>query len=281
MAVEEAYQPTLHLIYLPHLDYVLQKEGPDGRISTDLREIDDLCGKLIRFFQERGCRVVVLSEYGITSVQRPIHPNRILRSAGFLSLKTDLNCEYLDPGQCRGFAVSDHQIAHIYIRDKRDIPVIKTLFENVPGIGPVLDEDGKRAFGLHHERAGELVLVADSDSWFTYYYWENDVNAPDFARTVNIHAKPGYDPCELFLDPALVFPKLKIGWTLLKKMLGFRYLMEVIPLDASLVKGSHGRVPDRASDGPIFMTTEPKLLNEPSLKAQDVFGVLLDHVFSD
>ncbi len=281
MAVEKMFKPTLNLVYLPHLDYILQKVGPEGTIKKDLYDIDALCGKLINFFRERECRVIVLSEYGISRVRSAIHPNRILRDAGYLSLKVDLDREYIDPGQCRAFAVSDHQIAHIYIKDKRDIPAVKELFKNVDGIEHILDEDGKRAYGLDHERAGELVIISESDRWFTYYYWQDDAKAPDYARTVNIHAKPGYDPCELFLDPAITFPKLKIGWVLIKKILGFRYLMDVIPLDASLVKGSHGRVTDDDNDGPVLMTTEPKLLKTQTIKAQDVFELFLDHVFCD
>lgn len=281
MAIEEKFEPTLHLVYLPHLDYILQKVGPNGNILKDLSEIDNLCGRLINFFREKGCRIILLSEYGITPVNRPIHPNRILRASGHLALKVDLNREYLDHGQCKAFAVSDHQIAHIYIKDKADIPAVKELFENVPGIEHVLGKDGKQAYGLDHERSGELVLISGSDSWFTYYFWEDDEKAPDYARTVNIHAKPGYDPCELFLDPVILFPKLKIARTLLKKILGFRYLMEVIPLDASLVRGSHGRVTDNDDEGPIFITTEPKLLNAQSIRAQEVPGLLLDHVFCD
>lgn len=281
MAVENMYKPTLHLVYLPHLDYVLQKVGPEGDISRDLSEIDSLCGTLIDFFRERGCRVVVLSEYGITQVTRPIHPNRLLREAGFLSLKTDLGREYLDPGTCRAFAVADHQVAHIYIRNRKDIDGVKKLFANIPGIERVLDDSGKRECGLDHERSGELVLIAASDSWFTYYYWNDDARAPDYARTVNIHAKPGYDPCELFIDPAIALPKLKIARILARKAFGFRYIMEVIPLDASLVRGSHGRITDRDGAGPIFMTTEPKLLQHGNLDARKVYDTLLQHVFTE
>jgi predicted AlkP superfamily pyrophosphatase or phosphodiesterase len=248
MAIEAQFRPTLQLVYLPHLDYCLQKVGPQGNLGKDLAEIDALCGQLLDYFQERNCRVVVLSEYGITPVSHPIHPNRILRDAGLLSLKIDLGREYLDPGTSRAFAVADHQVCHIYVRDTRDIPAIKSLFSRTPGIEQVLDHEGKKACGLDHERSGELVLVASADSWFTYYWWLDDQRAPDYARTVNIHAKPGYDPCELFLDPAIPFPKLKIATLLAKKMLGFRYLMDVIPLDATLVQ-AHGRITDAPEDG--------------------------------
>lgn len=279
MAIEEDHQPTLQLVYLPHLDYCLQKVGPHGDISNDLREIDSLCGRLLDFFRNRGCRVVVLSEYGITQVSRPIHPNRLLREAGFLSLKVDLGKEYLEPYTSRAFAVADHQVAHVYLRDNRDIPAVRAVFAATPGIEHVLDETGKREYGLDHERAGELVLVAAADSWFSYYWWNDDSQAPDYARTVNIHAKPGYDPCELFIDPAIALPRLKVGWTLAKKLLGFRYLMDVIPLDATVVKGSHGRFIENPAEGPLVMTSEPHLLNADSIAATDVYALLLDHVF--
>ncbi len=280
MALEEQHRPTLQLVYLPHLDYILQKVGPGGDISRDLGEIDTLCGELMDFFRDRGCRVVVLSEYGITPVSTPIHPNRILRDAGFLGIKVDLGREYLDPGASRAFAVADHQIAHVYVNDDRDISEVKKLFTDVPGVERVLDEEGKREFGLDHARSGELVLVADENSWFTYYFWNDNGRAPDYARTVNIHAKPGYDPCELFLDPKMMAPKVKIAWALLKKKLSFRYLMEVIPLDATLIKGSHGRMTKRLADGPIVMTTEPRLMDASVVAAGDIRDLLLKHLFT-
>jgi predicted AlkP superfamily pyrophosphatase or phosphodiesterase len=281
VAIEEKFAPTLHLVYLPHLDYVLQREGPCGNIAKDLFQIDQICGALMDFFQERRCRIIVLSEYGITEVQRPIHPNRILRAAGYLSIKTDLGREYLDPCASSAFAVSDHQISHIYIKNQLDIVGIQRIFEDIPGIDRVLDAEGKKEYGLDHERSGELVLVSQSDAWFTYYFWDQDDRAPDYARTINIHAKPGYDPCELFIDPALVFPKLKTGWFLLKKFMRFRCLLDVIPLDACLVKGSHGRITKDDDQGPIFMTSEPGLLDSSQLKANDVYHGILNHVFAD
>jgi len=281
MAIEEKFRPTLNLVYLPHLDYCLQKLGPDGDIGGDLEEIDALCGKLLDYFRTRDCRVIVLSEYGITPVNRAIHPNRILRKAGYLALKADLGREYLDAGRCRAFAVADHQVAHIYIRNPADVPKIKELFEGVSGLDMVLDDSTKADFGLDHDRSGELVLISKPDAWFTYYFWDDDTRAPDYARTVDIHRKPGYDPCELFIDPAIRFPKLKIALTLLKKSLGFRYLMEFTPIAAGLVKGSHGRVTEFDDQGPIFMTTEPKLLEAYQPKATEIFDLLLQHVFSD
>ena len=280
MAVEEDFRPTLQLVYLPHLDYCLQKKGPQGDIAADLAEIDALCGTLIDFFRNRGCRLVVLSEYGLTHVSRPVHPNRLLRKMGLLSLKIDLGREYLDPCTSRAFAVADHQVAHVYVRNKKDLPLVRELFSAARGVERVLDAEGKREFSLDHERSGELVLVAAADSWFTYYWWEEEERAPDYARTVNIHAKPGYDPCELFVDPAIRFPKLKLASVLAKKALGFRYVMDLVPLDAALVRGSHGRVTDDPEAGPLFMTSEPDLLEADSLPAVDVHSLLLRHVFA-
>ena len=143
----------------------------------------------------------------------------------------------------------------------------------------VLDRGDQRAYGLDHPRSGELVLLAEPDAWFTYYYWLDDSRAPDYARTVEIHRKPGYDPVELFLDPALRSPKLAVGRRLLQRKLGFRTLMDVIPLDASLVKGSHGRSDGPAEDGPLVITSEPRLLPDRPLGAVDVKSLILDHVF--
>jgi hypothetical protein len=175
--------------------------------------------------------------------------------------------------------VSDHQVGHIYVRRPERVAEVKRLVESLPGVEEVLDEEGKRARGLDHPRAGELVAVAAADRWLSYYYWLDDGMAPDFARTVDIHRKPGYDPVELFVDPALRFPRLKIGWTLARKALGFRYLMDVIPLDANLVRGSHGRLPERPAAGPMLLTTEPGLLPEGPVEAARVKSLVLDHVF--
>jgi predicted AlkP superfamily pyrophosphatase or phosphodiesterase len=278
-AVEEKYAPTLQLVYLPHLDYVLQRVGPKGDLSTDLREIDALCGRLIDHFRDRGLRVIVLSEYGIGEVSRAVHPNRILREAGMIGIKVDLGLEYLDPGTCRAFAVSDHQIAHVYIDEPRDVAKVRALFDATPGVARVLDEDGKRELGLAHERSGELVLLAEDDAWFTYYFWNDDAKAPDYARMVDIHRKPGFDPCELFVDPAIRIPPLKVGLTLARKFLGFRYTMSVTPIDPSLVKGSHGVV-DTPGERPVFATSEPGLLDSGTLASVDVRDLILAHVFA-
>lgn len=277
--VETEVNPTLSLIYLPHLDYCLQKIGCDAeQISTDLMEIDQLCGSLIDFYEARDAQVIVLSEYGITPVNKPIHPNRILREAGLLQVREELGLELLDAGASQAFAVADHQIAHIYINDPAVKLTVKRLLEQTDGVDWVLDDEGKRDHHLNHNRSGELVAVAKPEAWFTYYYWLNDKKAPDFARTVDIHRKPGYDPAELFIDPKIKLPKLKIAAKLVQKKLGFRYLLDVIPLDASLVRGSHGHIPQSTQDCPVFITSRSQLLTEDSISAVSVFDLILHHL---
>jgi predicted AlkP superfamily pyrophosphatase or phosphodiesterase len=274
-------QPTLTLVYLPHLDYNLQRLGPKHpQIARDVGEIDAVCGELIQAAQRGGMHVVALSEYGITEVSRPVHINRALREAGWLRVRDELGRDQLDAGASAAFAVADHQIAHIYVARPELVKPVADLVRTLPGVERVLDEDGKRELGLDHPRSGELVAIARADSWFTYYHFLDDARAPDYARTVDIHRKPGYDPAELFLDPARPLVKARIAWKLLQKKLGLRYLMDVIPLDAALVKGSHGRPTDRAEDGPLFITSAPELLQEGAVAATDVKRLLLEHVFS-
>ena len=277
--VDRRYDPTLTLIYLPHLDYGLQRFGPDDpRIAADVSEVDAVCGGLIDHYRARGAQVVVLSEYGITPVSRPVHLNRALRTAGLLTVRDELGLELLDAGASAAFAVADHQVAHVYVNDPACLPRVRAVLEQLDGVAEVLDGDGKRARGLNHPRAGELVAIAEPDAWFTYYYWLDDRRAPDFARTVDIHRKPGYDPVELFVDPGIRWPKAKIGATLLKRRLGFRTLLDVIPLDASLVRGSHGRVTEAVNESPLFATERTDLLDTSNIDATDVCDLILRHL---
>ena len=252
--VFDAHRPDLTLVYLPHLDYNLQRLGPnDPAIAADLRAVDEVAGELIDHCRGQGAEMVVLSEYGITPAAGCLDINRALREAGLLRVRDTVAGELLDPGACRAFAVADHQIAHVYVRDREEIATVEAILEGGQGIDLVLDAEGKRAAGLDHERAGDLVAVAEPGYWFSYYYWLDDARAPDFARTVDIHRKPGYDPAELFLDPDLPLVKARIAWRLAEKRLGMRSLMDVIPLKAALVKGTHGRLPDRPEDGPVLL----------------------------
>jgi predicted AlkP superfamily pyrophosphatase or phosphodiesterase len=277
--IEQRYSPTLTLVYLPHLDYCLQRFGPDeNQVMQDLQEIDVVCGDLIQYYEARGAQVIVLSEYGITKVSQPVHLNRMLRENGLLTVREELGRELLDPGASTAFAVADHQIAHVYVNDPIYIPKVRSLLEATSGVALVLDESQKPAYHLDHPRSGELVAIAEPDAWFTYYYWLDDSRAPDFARTVDIHRKPGYDPVELFLDPQIPFSKAKVGLTLLKKQLGFRYLMDVIGLDASLVRGSHGSITS-LSEGPLFISQQSHMLDDTkALAATDIYELILRHL---
>ena len=276
--VEEWYNPTLNLIYIPHLDYNLQKYGIDfSKISKDLREVDDLAKDLITFFENRGAEVLLLSEYGITSVSKPVHLNRIFREKGWIQVKNELGRETLDAGTSAVFAVADHQVAHIHVNDHSKLAEVKALLENTPGVEKVLDAQGKKDYHIDHARSGDLVVIADADSWFTYYFWLDDAKAPDYARCVDIHRKPGYDPVELALDPAIKVPILKIGSKVLKKKLGFRYLMDVIPLDATLVKGAHGRIPESDLDKPLLVA-DSGILDAERIQPTSVFDLIIKAV---
>jgi predicted AlkP superfamily pyrophosphatase or phosphodiesterase len=277
--VDQWKNPTLTLIYLPHMDYGLQRCGLDfDRIGDELREIDSLCEDLITFYENQGAQVMLISEYGIRSVDNPVHINRALRKEGYITVKDELGRETLDAGASRAFAVADHQLAHVYVRDSKDIPAVQALLENTAGIGQVLGKEGKRSYHIDHERAGELIAVADERSWFTYYYWLHDAKAPDYARTVDIHRKPGYDPVETFADPKIRFLGAKVAGKLLRKKLGFRYLMDVIPLDASLVKGSHGRINDSIEDRPLLVSQQKKWLDQAQVEPTEVFDLVLEHL---
>ena len=278
--VRRSRAPALTLVYLPHLDYDLQRLGPDHpRIADNLREIDAVAGELIADAERDGARIIVLSEYGITSVSKPVHINRALREAGLLRVRVEDGGELLDPPQSDAFAVADHQIAHIYVAKPELAGEVKRLIAALPGVDIVLNRTEQRAFGLDHPRSGELVALAQPDAWFTYYYWLDDRNAPDFAHLVEIHRKPGYDPVELFVDPKIISPRLAVGWRLAKRALGFRTLMDIIPLDPSLVKGSHGRVLDNVERGPLIISSEPMLLKDDTVAATAVKDIILAHVF--
>jgi predicted AlkP superfamily pyrophosphatase or phosphodiesterase len=276
--VDRRFNATLTLVYLPHLDYSLQRVGPGPAAAADLKQIDAVVDDLIRYFEGAGARVVVLSEYGIRAVSTPVHLNRVLRERGLLAVREELGHEMLDAGASAAFAVADHQVAHVYVNDRSRLHEVQSLLETVPGVERVLGVDGKAEFHIDHERAGDLVAIADPDAWFTYYFWMDDNRAPDFARTVEIHRKPGYDPVELFLDPGIRVPPLTVGWKLAKRKAGFRSLLDVIPLDASLVKGSHGRLTDWTEEGPVLVTRQQELLAADRITSVDVHDVIDRHL---
>ena len=280
--VDRRHDPTLSLIYLPHLDYNLQRLGPnDPAIARDLRELDAEVGRLVEHFDGVGARIVVLSEYGISPVAQPVHLNRILRQAGLLNIRVENGRELLDAGASRAFAVADHQVAHVYVNDLKAAPAVAEALNGLQGAGGVAhvywDED-RSEIGLNHPRAGRALVLAQTDAWFTYYYWLDDARAPDFARTVDIHRKPGYDPAELFFDSALRWPKLKVAQTLLRRRLGMRALMDVIGLDATIVRGSHG-VPAAAREHRPILVGHPSHTPHTEIEATAVRDVLLAHLF--
>ncbi len=277
--VMEAKQPTVTLCYLPHLDYDLQRFGPDSPEAVRAcGEIDRVAGELAERSANTGATVVVLSEYGITPVRAGVHVNRALRHAGLVAVQeVDLGWELLDAGMSQAFAVADHQVAHVYVKNPARLDEVRAVLLATDGVADVLGRDELADAGLDHPRAGDLVAVAAPDRWFTYYYWLDDAKMPDFARTVDIHRKPGYDPVELFLDPTIPLPKLKIAMALAKKSLGFRTLMKFIGTDASLVRGSHGRLPTRPEDGPVFLCSDRSPARD-SLAMHEVRDVLLDLV---
>jgi predicted AlkP superfamily pyrophosphatase or phosphodiesterase len=283
MHVMRTRRPTLALCYLPHLDYGLQKWGPSPEhpyLRKDLGEIDAVCGGLIEQARREGRRIIVVSEYGVVPVRNAVHINRALREAGLIRVRLELGREILDPGASAAFALADHQIAHVYLRPETDAAAVKALLERLDGVAEVLDAEGKRALGLDHPRSGELVALAAPDRWFTYYWWLADARAPDYTRTVDIHRKPGYDPMELFLDPALRAPRLAVAWRLLRRGLGFRTLLDVIPIRGTeLIKGSHGRLAPDPQDGPLVISGAPELLPEEAVPATAFKSLVLDHIF--
>lgn len=273
--IERKYRPTLSLVYLPHLDYNLQRLGPGHPlIGDDYARIDTIFRDLLTFFQAREVQVLVLSEYGIGSVSNVICLNRLFRAKGWLAIKEELGLELLDAGASQVFAVADHQVAHVYINNPQIENEVRSLLESTPGVAKVLTGPSKAEAGLDHSRAGDLIAIAADHSWFAYYYWQEDALAPDFARTVDIHRKPGYDPVELFLDPAIRIPMLKIAGKLLRKKLGFRMLMDVIPLDASLVKGSHGNLPSDPREFPLLIGGRALVPAEPAIESTRVNQII-------
>jgi len=250
MLVDDRYDPTLSLIYLPHLDYCLQKYGPDfSKISNDLNEIDAVVKNLVEFYEKKKARIIILSEYGISPVSNPVHLNRLFRENGLLQIREERGLELLDAGASKAFAVADHQIAHIYINDPSVTSQVRSLLEKANGVELVLDREEQVKHGLDHERSGDLVVVSNQNSWFTYYFWLDDAVAPDYARSVDIHKKPGFDPVEMFMTS-----KLRAGYKLMRKKAGLRYVMDVIPLDATLIKGSHGRTNVENQYKPVLVT---------------------------
>lgn len=274
--VSDKYEPTLQLIYIPHLDYGLQK-FPEGskEVQKDITDLDRLLEDLIGYYENKNIQPVILSEYGISPVSNPIHLNRVFRKAGLLKIREEQNKELLDAGASDAFAIADHQVAHIYCSEDREGHVLE-LLKQTDGIAEILDKQEQIKRKVWHKRSGNFMVIASEAAWFTYYYWMEDSKAADYARTVAIHNKPGYDPVELFFDPEKKGITLRAVGKLILKKLGFRVLFNLIPLDANLVQGSHGRVAVADSQKPIFATRGN---SKKRLEGIDIKDLILSCVF--
>jgi len=225
--------PDLLLAYLPHMDYSLQRSGPGSPEALEhLAQLDALLGPLLDRALEGGTNLLILSEYGIAPVSRAVSPNRILKKEGLFAVRRLGPREYPDLPHSRAFALCDHQTAHVYVKDPADIEAVRETLSSLPGMGRLLGKEGKREAGIDHPRAGDLVALSAEDAWFEYSWWDGEDRAPDYARTVDIHNKIGYDPLELIFD----------GKT--KKIAG----------DPGLIRGSHGLVPKGKNFKPLLST---------------------------
>jgi predicted AlkP superfamily pyrophosphatase or phosphodiesterase len=251
------FQPRFTFIYLPHLDYAAQKFGPDSEQAiAALGALDAAIGRLIDGYAEAGLTDTLwlaASEYVITPVDGAGFPNRVLRNAGMLALREDEGLEHLVPGECRAWALVDHQFAHVFVRDETDVEMVADIFRNDANVSRVLVDSERQQVGLDHSRAGDVVLISQPDKWFAYYWWLDDAKAPAFARTVDIHQKPGYDPVEMFID----MPAKKT------------------PLDTSLVKGSHGYPADSPERIGILVSSDSAVLPAQQMKDTEVAELVL------
>ncbi len=244
--------------------------------------MDRVFDALLRFLDSLGIRIMVVSEYGISDVSTPVHLNRALREAGMVRWREELGREMADPAASDAFAVCDHQVAHVYApelsRRGRDLDPVRRLLESVPGVAQVIDRAAQAAHCIDHPRSGDFVCVAEPGHWFAYPWWMDEARAPDYARTVDIHRKPGYDPCELFLAPPRIASRAKVMWRLAQRKAGMRALLDVIPLDASLVRGSHGRVEAAHGLRPVCIADDPNW-DDVEVPATAVHDAILRQVF--
>jgi predicted AlkP superfamily pyrophosphatase or phosphodiesterase len=238
-------KPQITLCYLPHLDYDFQRFGPvdSGQVNhliKCIKTVSDAAKKI-------DAKVIIISEYGIVPVEKPIHLNKILREKNWLKVRPGPFGETLETFESKAFAVVDHQMAHIYTKDI-NLEEVKNTLINIDGIEKV---EKPEHFGLENNRSGDLIAISDKNAWFTWPYWLDEKNKPDFANSVDIHRKPGYDPCDLFLSSKLNL----ISRIALKKM-GFKVRMSMIDPDPNRIKGSHGLI-NTGDDSPVIISEDP------------------------
>jgi predicted AlkP superfamily pyrophosphatase or phosphodiesterase len=234
----EKEKPNMVFVYIPHVDYSAQRFGKgSSQTRDDLKRADEIVGRLEEKVASLGIKdhteFIIVSEYGFNNVSGAVPLNTVLRDSGLLSVRQIQGKEYLDLEYSKAFAMVDHQVAHVFVKDGFEGTVKKSL-EGTAGVDMMLDSEGKKALGIDHPRSGELIAVAAPDKWFSYYWWHDKDQAPEFAQRVDIHRKPGYDPVELFFDPKT----------------------RSIPIEPSLVKGSHGRPSNMATgEGMAFFAS--------------------------
>ncbi|MDD4890518.1 MAG: alkaline phosphatase family protein [Phycisphaerae bacterium] len=253
VGVWQKHRPALQLVYIPHLDYPLQKAGPnDPSIAREVALVDTLIGTIADAVAADGARLIVMGDYGITPASRGVLPNVALRDAGLLQVRNMGGIDTIEIGELDAFAMVDHQIAHVYCSDDDARRRARDVLRNLDGVAEVLDLTEADPFHLRHRRSGQLVALAEPGAWFAYYWWKDPAAAPPFARTVDIHRKPGYDPCELFIDPAA----------------------KAISMDPSRVKGTHGLLPADAGDRPVLLSSAELHTEKSVVPATEVAKML-------
>lgn len=255
----EKFKPNFFYLYLPHLDYAAQKSGPDSEAASQaVVDLDEVIGRLAEGFTQAyagDVRWLAVSEYVITPVDHVTYPNRVLREAGLLQVSEQPDGEHLDFAASSAWALVDHQFSHVFVknRDPEVIARVAQLFRGVDGIAEVLEGTERAKYALEHERAGDVILISTANSWQAYYWWTDDARAPGYARTVDIHRKPGYDPVELHFD----------------------FATKSIPLDATLIRGSHGAPVNDDSQRGILLASQPGMIGESSVLDTDICSLVL------
>jgi predicted AlkP superfamily pyrophosphatase or phosphodiesterase len=225
-------KPDLLYVYLPHLDYDLQRFGPVSQQGwRAFWELLAIIKKLSESASKSGYKKLFFSDYAITPANEVIYPNQTLMNNGFFKTRNVNGMLYPDFHSSAAFSVVDHQIAHVYVFDLDKTGEAFTALQKMEGIYKILDIGGKTEAGVDHIRSGDFILIAKKGFWFDYRWWNEKAQAPDYATHVDIHNKPGYDPCELFF-----------GWP-----------PGSISQDPRKIKGSHGRVDDNE---PVFYSSD-------------------------